>query len=913
MAEEIPPVSIRAIAGLWNSPNPFSRVPEGALDIADEVVLRANGALESRRGFDPVSVPGARVFPMGAQYVAVVGPAVLPVDMSTKHGFGLINTLSGTPAVTAPYSTDPRVNIGATGANQTIITTSQNGPQTTPYPLSLNGIPALIERHISGLPRCPAPQITLIAAVGNALMSANSRRTYRVTIAWYDSRGNFFESEPSEQVWVETGGSTQTPQIVLRWPLAMHFPLFDQHGPWAAFFRIWRGVETAVGVPTNDEMFLTREFVPAFASYGFGNNNGFIDTNGTYTINDVSIDSLLNVPLYTNPQTGDGNGILGSNTRPPVSTAVAYFKGRMYYGRCTYQQNLSLQIIGTGTGGIAPGDTILIDGITYTAGGAGLEASGIFNCPTGAGVVAQNIETTAKSLIECIRQAYCTTGGAGYARQINRQLYAYYASSDVTDFGRIVISRPLPISTSDDPAIGFSATTTSNGVRFPNGSAFSMDNYSPGGLSWAKPNQPEAVPGINFNVIGDENRALLGFSVHRDCLIIYKEDGAFICRDDGGIAGPSFDLLDTSAICIAPASIAVVSNMAYVLCTRGVLQLSEQGTEMMSGPIFEELDKLYRQNANALAIAYGFAHESERLYVLGVPSSASEPACSYQYVLRIPESSNVLPVWSRWLLPGTLHGCVATLTNQIAFVTSSLILAERRGNVVSLDYFDNYLALSGLTAPGASAAIVVLTGDRRTTIGTGDLLVYNPAGVGGKIYQPRVIAVAYNSTSNQTTLTLDSTVPWAGGTFNTLPSIRCRWRFAPITGGAPTEEKQWGAVQAYFKYLDGDWVDFRLDSEETPLSSFSQVYNDPRNDNFGGQIKLSFPGDVLPDPVPHAAVGAIQWWRNCADVVLRVDPAGVEARGLRLGLEMQHAQAQSSFKLVAISATVKEVTDVGGR
>src|SRR5262249_51535594 len=124
------------------------------------------------------------------------------------------------------------------------------------------------------------------------------------------------------------------------------------------FFRIWRGVETAPGTPSNDEMFLMREFVPPSYTFSVIAGEVAVDPAVSFTVNDVSIDSLLNVPLYTNPQTGDGFGIASANRRPPAAAAIAYFKGRMYYGRCSYQQQLAIQIIGTGTGGISPGDAM---------------------------------------------------------------------------------------------------------------------------------------------------------------------------------------------------------------------------------------------------------------------------------------------------------------------------------------------------------------------------------------------------------------------------------------------------------------------------------------------------------------------------------------------------------------------------
>lgn len=923
---DVPSVTINEISGIWSSPNPFSHVPPGALDIADDVVIRATGQLEPRRGFDQQSVvqpPGSPlpVLRVGAADATRVGLVTGPqgtflspaiVDVNTQQFFG---AAIGTAGMLKPYATDVRVDFQSAAANDNFMWSSGNGPKTIGYGLRTpaSGVPAVQGLwRFSGLPKCMVPLVSLVAPVGNGLMNTGKRRTYRVTIAAYDSQGNFYESSPSEQVYIENAsGGDLTPVVTLRWPPAVESAFFVGAQAPLPFFRLWRGLETAVGAPSNDEMFLVREFIP---TYSLGPApNFFVDTNVIYTVNDISVDALLNVPLYTNPQTGDGLGILSANRRPPVSACIAYFKGRMYYGRNTYQQQLAIQIIGTGTGGVAPGDTVLLDGITYTAGGAGLEATGVFNCPVGAGAVAANIETTARSLIECIRFAYGAAAGAGYSRQINRVLYAYYASSDVTDFGRIIIERPLPYSNGDDAGIGFSVVTASPGIRFPGGTTNSSDDYTQGGVSWSKPNQPEAVPDVNFQVVGDEAKAVLGFSVHRDCLIVYKEDGAYIVRDDGSQAGPSFDLLDVGVVCVAPQSIAVVSNLAYLLATRGVLQVSEQGTELMSVPIYSDLLKLFEQNQNQLATAFGFGSEATRQYVLGIPQGPNDPACSIQYVLRVPEDDSPAPKWTRWTLPGVTSGCALSVTGKMVFTGSAGLLVERLGNGVSMDYYDGFRATTQPAPATGTTATILLTGDLRPNIGTGDQILYNPGGSGTAGYQQRVYTITYDSGTNKTTLTLDAALPWSGGTFQVFPAIRSHFRFSPIAGGAPTVEKMFGTLQAFFTYFDGDWANVLLDTEESGFDGYSVVDNDPQNDLLGGQIQNAFQGDVNPDPSPPTPVGALTFLRNCADVVLRVDPGTTEVRGLRLGVDFEIAQAASRFKLAAICITVNELTDVGGR
>jgi len=54
--------------GLWTSPNPFSEVPQGALLVADNCVIDANGILESRRGFLRLSAFGESNFRASRYY-----------------------------------------------------------------------------------------------------------------------------------------------------------------------------------------------------------------------------------------------------------------------------------------------------------------------------------------------------------------------------------------------------------------------------------------------------------------------------------------------------------------------------------------------------------------------------------------------------------------------------------------------------------------------------------------------------------------------------------------------------------------------------------------------------------------------------------------------------------------------------
>jgi hypothetical protein len=269
------------------------------------------------------------------------------------------------------------------------------------------------------------------------------------------------------------------------------------------------------------------------------------------------------------------------------------------------------------------------------------------------------------------------------------------------------------------------------------------------------------------------------------------------------------------------------------------------------------------------------------------------------------------PKWTRWLLPGMQHGVALPNQNKLAFAYSKQaegnnvlglptagIYVERKNGVVSTDFVDHIQV--GVANP-ASATTDTLTfpQDVHLEVFPGDVFSYNPGGAGTKIYFSTVQSV------NKAVVVLWDSIPFtAGGTLTYYRAIQSHWRYAPITLGEPTFEKQWQHVQAFFSYIDGDFINVLIDSEKAPLRLYSIVPTDPLVSNLGGTVATStkLPGQKsLPGP-DSKAVGTVQWLRNCRDVVLRVDPGQAEARAARLGVEFVFAQAQRSFKLAALSA-----------
>lgn len=899
----MPSVTVKQFAGLFTSPNPFSLVPEGALAAADEVVATTPGEIEPRRGRKPsVQFTADRAFPLPVTLRLLTtsrlatNPVLYDQDLDTQT---TVTRSSGNLPMGYPYAADARAALQAAAGNGNLYLATSTGLQAVP------GV-ASPRWRAAGL---PPPVIQTDSIIFGSVLSFaqtmpnNRRRVYRATIAMYDELGNLIESQPCDPFpFDNTSGVTACPGVQMYAPLGL---------PTGCFVRLYRSLEVPVGTVASDEMFLVQQQAVTF---GLVAPNTFSDTSISFSIFDQSVDSMLTVPLYTNPRTGDGFGLGGANVQPPAASAIAYFKQRMYFARCSFRQTLRIQVIGTGLGGINTGDVIRIDGVNLTAGGD-------FQLLTVPGQPAQNIDGTARSLVNAINGVYTknvSVAQNAWNRPTSRQLRARYVSLGGNDFGRIVIERIFPSPLTDDPGIPFSLSTSgaAGSIIGLDGTLTSSDNYAPGGVAWSKINQPEAVPAINFQNVGDPQAICLGFSVHRDSLFLYKEDGVWLVKDDGG-PQPTFSLLDASVNVIAPSSIAVLDNVAYCLTARGPLQVSEQGTWPVGEAIRADIVKLINASPNKCANAYGVGYDSDRLYVLGLPAGAGEGACSVQYVLRVPDV-NSPPRWTRWLLPGTTHGCVIPVTNKLALAYGTQpignnvlgaptggVLVERKGGVVSTDYVDY---IGNVACPALSTASqLVFPQDVHLEIQRGDKFWYNPGGAGTKVYEITVTGVA------GATVTLDGSYPFAGGTLTYLRAIQSRLRLLPITGGEPTAEKQWGSVQAYFDYFDADSLQLKIDSETSPLETFSEVFSDPRNSNTGGQIQGNFPGPVAPAPSPPTPCGQIQWLRNCRDVLLRGDPGKDAARSARLGVEILCANARSSFRLAAISAWIGEVGPVGGR
>lgn len=207
--------------------------------------------------------------------------------------------------------------------------------------------------------------------------------------------------------------------------------------------------------------------------------------------------------------------------------------------------------------------------------------------------------------------------------------------------------------------------------------AGSDNNETPNRLYYSKINQPEAVPISNYIDVGSKDKQILRILALRDNLFVLKEDGIFIVT---GASAPNFSvrLLDNSAILIAPDSAVVLNNLIYCLTTQGVVSISDSGVSIVSRDIEDSIKKVTTFAYNYRYISFGLGYESDRAYLLWLPTEKTDTVATQCYRLN-----TITNTWTRWTIAATC-GVVNYLGDDRMYLGSgsgrNYILQERKNN-----------------------------------------------------------------------------------------------------------------------------------------------------------------------------------------------------------------------------------------
>lgn len=230
----------------------------------------------------------------------------------------------------------------------------------------------------------------------------------------------------------------------------------------------------------------------------------------------------------------------------------------------------------------------------------------------------------------------------------------------------------------------------------------SDNEESPNRLFYSKLSQPEAVPIVNFLDIGPKDKAIQRVLALRDNLFVLKEDGIYIVT---GTTAPNFSsrLLDSSTDVTAPDSAVVLNNKIYALTTQGVVTITEGGVSIISRPIEDLILGITNSRFNYQSTSFGVAYESDRSYLLWMPSETSDTTATQCY-----RYNTFTRTWTRWVFNATCG--VVNPQNDILYVGPGdrNFIDQERKNGDRTDYADRDFPLS-ILASGITGTTINLS------------------------------------------------------------------------------------------------------------------------------------------------------------------------------------------------------------
>lgn len=644
------------IKGLYTNPSSLSEAPEGALDIAENIVIDEESVAQPRRGFDrlpgDLSSEAEKLFAsQDGSFLAHDGTSVSSYDDAT-------DTWTSLGSSTAPTNDVARF----AEANGNIYWTSSAGVQ---------------KRFNSGIVAAGCPKgLTLEGSTtgGSGFLSNNKQVAYRVLWGYTDDADNLVVGAPSERTVVSySGGTSADVSLTITIPDGVTT---------SYIYQVYRSAQFDTSIEPNDELFLVYEGSPTSGNI----------TAGYVTITDSQPDDLTGATIYT---ASSQEGILQANDKPPYCLDVADFRGRMFYANVKRLQYVEATLIAR----LQLDDTVTINSVVYTAKASETIASAQFKFYN-TGSIAQDIADTAKSLCKVVNR---------YSG--NTTINAYYLSGYDDLPGKIAFEAV-------DYSVSAFSVTSSRTASWSGGGGVvlpitSTQDTAPNGICFSKPGIPEAVPTTNLLRVGSEAAPIRRILPLRDSLFVLKDDGVFrITGTDA--ASTVVEPFDTTARIIGPETAVVLNNQIFCLTDQGVVSITDTGVTVASRPIEDKLLAIFGPALQTIKdVAFGVAYETDRKYFLFLPEVSGDTEAQQALVYNFFTNT-----WTQWLFDASC-GIVRPTDGKmyLSNPTNPWIYVERK-EYSFRDHAD-YLAATtitnvsadGLTATLASGADLIGEGD----------------------------------------------------------------------------------------------------------------------------------------------------------------------------------------------------------
>ena len=631
------------VKGLITNPNSLTPdMVDGALAVADNIVVDSDNIGSSRRGFDKYGNP----LDFGS-YDKYANSMFNYQDTIIVH-YG--STLARDPEAETdwvPYSgifdvPDNGYKIRGVEENQNLYVCTDGGVQRLDQ-VDGEFTNAGMVRALDGLG----------TASGAGWFPAGTTVAYRMVWSVEDYNKNLLIGAPSPRLVV--ANATGVDSVV-----NLTFLIPDEVTT-GYQYQIYRSAttETLTDEP-NDEMQLVKEGTVTAAQI----------TAGTFTVDDELASTLRGVTLYTSPSQ---QGIANSNNIPPYCKDMCTYKDHVIFANTKLKQYLDLTLVATGTGGLPIGGTVTINGVTFTGAASEDVSANEFKVFTG-GTPAGDIQDTAFSLVKIVNTTASDIG-----------IYAFYES------GFEDVPGQMKFEAKDLGADTFYATSSAGDAWTPDlptsGDTLGSDAVVKINRVYvSKQAQPDAVPLYQYMDIGSANQPIKRVVALRDSVFIFKDDGIYRITGETFVS-LSVSLFDNTTKLLAPESAVPMNNTVFAMTLQGVVSVSDTGVAVVSRPIENSLLKAIQYSAfndTTFAISY----ESDRKYILFMPNSTNQefPTIAYVY-------NSFVNSWTRWLLDATC-GIVKSSDDKIYFggksagYTQGYIYKERK-TYSQNDYIDD--------------------------------------------------------------------------------------------------------------------------------------------------------------------------------------------------------------------------------
>lgn len=721
--------------GLYTYADTLGSVPEGSLNTAKNVVLDKNDIITPRRGYEALQ----------GSITGTIGSLHEYADGTTQHLIAHRNntTLSKYDDTghtwsdfTGTYSNPSSANaIRTAEANKNLYFATSQGVQKLD---SITGTPI-----DAGAPE--ALNIFVQAETTNGPVPAHNSIAYRVVFGYTDANDNLILGAPSSPLIYDNTDAVNSKYVTVR---AM-IPTPPVASGW--FIQLYKTtIIPFIGAnPSNpgDEMQLAlkQDLVAGDIT------NKYID------LIDKTDDDLRGASLYTN---ATQEGPDRANAQPPQCVDIALFQSYMFYANTErkYEQIITLLGVNFGgsTGGLALNDTIIINGVTYTAKATENIAANEFAFGADSSA-SQRIETTALSLINVINNSASNTA-----------LWAIYTSGENDLPGQMkIIERDYGSATAFTLISSATSTTFSPDIS---STQTSTSEKKPNRLYYSKFQEPEAVPVLSFFDVGAANSAIIRILPIQSTLLVFKSEGIF--RVTGTTASTfQITLLDNTTILLAPETLVAINNTATGLFNQGVAQVSAAAVQIISRPIEGTLLQIRGAIGNNISKAFGISYESDRKYLLAIPQIATDTTNTIVYVFN-----NVTTSWTTYDLAKTA-GIVRKFDDKLYWGQVGKISKERK-TYDETDFADESIVT---VTSAVNVTKTILSIDVISSARTGYLYYESPS---------KFSVISYVDLVNGQ-ITVQDPLNWSTGTFQILPYISTDIEWNPITAQSPHVLKQW--------------------------------------------------------------------------------------------------------------------------